>query len=91
MSAIERNVALLKDHPALLGYYICDDCGPGVKMAPGYNTIRQLDPFHITVGAGVRLLKAIRLFLGRLVLIADEAFWRTAVCTEQSAVYRLAD
>ena len=52
LSAIERNVALVKDHPALLAYYLCDDCGPGVKMAPAYNTIRKLDPFHLTVGAG---------------------------------------
>ena len=94
LSAIKRNVALLKDHPALLGYYICDDCGPGVKMAPGYNTIRQLDPFHLTVGAGVRPIKAFRLFwlLIHVVLVADTgAFCCIAVCTEQSAVYRLAD
>ena len=71
LSAIERNVALLKDHPALLGYYICDDCGSGVKMAPGYNTIRQLDPFHLTVGAGVRPLKAFRLFWLLVVLVTD--------------------
>ena len=92
LSAIERNVALLKDHPALLGYYICDDCGPGVKMAPGYNTIRQLDPFHLTVGAGVRPIEAIRLFWLLKVLVADTGtFCYIAVCTEQSAVYRLAD
>jgi hypothetical protein len=33
-------------------YYICDDCGPGEDMAAAYNTIRQLDPYHLTVGAG---------------------------------------
>ena len=49
---IKRNVALVKDHPALLAYYICDDCGPGAQMASAYNTIRQLDPFHLVVGAG---------------------------------------
>lgn len=49
---IKRNVALVKDHPALLAYYLCDDCGPGAEMASAYNTIRQLDPFHLSVGAG---------------------------------------
>lgn len=52
LSVIERNVALVKDHPALLAYYICDDCGPGAQMASAYNTLRQLDPFHLVVGAG---------------------------------------
>jgi hypothetical protein len=52
LSMIERNVALVKDHPALLAYYLCDDCGPGEDMAAAYNTIRQLDPYHLTVGAG---------------------------------------
>ena len=61
-------------------------------MAPGYNTIRRLDPFHLTVGAGVRPLQAIRLFWLLVVLVTDTgAFWYIAVCTEQSAVYRLAD
>ena len=81
LSAIERNVALLKDHPALLGYYICDDCGPGVKMAPGYNTIRQLDPFHLTVGAGVRPIKAIRLFCLLIVMVADTGWGILLYCS----------
>ena len=52
LTMIEKNVALVKDHPALLAYYLCDDCGPGQAMAAAYNTIRQLDPYHLTVGAG---------------------------------------
>ena len=52
LSMIQRNVALVKDHPALLAYYLCDDCGPGEDQSAAYNTIRALDPFHLTVGAG---------------------------------------
>lgn len=45
-------VNLIKDHPALLAYYICDDCGPNPVMTQAYNTIRNMDPYHLTVGAG---------------------------------------
>eukprot|EP01044_Picomonas_judraskeda_P017878 COSAG03_NODE_3440_length_2013_cov_1.116510_1_plen_107_part_10 len=40
-----------KDHPALLGYYTCDDCGSNEQAAQVRNTIFKLDPWHITAGA----------------------------------------
>eukprot|EP00931_Biecheleriopsis_adriatica_P105159 TRINITY_DN7972_c1_g1_i2.p1 TRINITY_DN7972_c1_g1~~TRINITY_DN7972_c1_g1_i2.p1 ORF type:complete len:421 (+),score=55.15 TRINITY_DN7972_c1_g1_i2:24-1265(+) len=48
---VNQSVMLVKDHPALLGYYICDDCHTEPHMAQVYNSIKILDPFHITVGA----------------------------------------
>jgi hypothetical protein len=44
-------VAFVKDHPALLAYYICDDCHPQDEMAQIYNTLKELDPYHIVSGA----------------------------------------
>ena len=52
LTMIQKNVALVKDHPALLAYYLCDDCGSSEQFSAAYNTIRELDPFHLTVGAG---------------------------------------
>jgi hypothetical protein len=48
---LENSVALVKDHPALLGYYICDDCQPYPDRAKVYNTIKALDPYHLIAGA----------------------------------------
>ena len=50
------NVTLIKDHPALLGYNICDDCcGASTDFialqSRLYNTIKAADPHHITAGA----------------------------------------
>jgi hypothetical protein len=50
------NVTLIKDHPALLGYSICDDCCGGsadfiALQSRLYNTIKAADPHHITTGA----------------------------------------
>ena len=44
----------VKDHPATLGYYVCDDCwghDPAVQ-ARFYRVLKTLDPYHITAGAG---------------------------------------
>eukprot|EP00039_Didymoeca_costata_P017633 m.326957 g.326957 ORF g.326957 m.326957 type:complete len:686 (-) comp16563_c0_seq2:5534-7591(-) len=55
---VVANVTLMKDHPALLGYYICDDCCPVNSslefisyQAQLYNLIKSADPYHITTGA----------------------------------------
>ena len=58
---IRSNVSLVKDHPAILGWYICDDCCPFApasqpignisKEAIVYNLIKELDPYHLTFGA----------------------------------------
>ena len=45
------SVCSQKDHPALLGYYTCDDCGSNEQAAQVRNTIFKLDPWHITAGA----------------------------------------
>lgn len=49
------NVSAVRNHSAILGYYICDDCCGGQssvsEQAQLYNAIKQLDPFHIIVGA----------------------------------------
>jgi hypothetical protein len=48
-------IGLVKGHPALLGYYICDDCCQSdvgaAYQAQGYNIIKQNDPYHVVVGA----------------------------------------
>jgi hypothetical protein len=53
---VEAAVAVVRDHPALLGYYICDDCNqpeifPPLKMSQLYGALKALDPFHVTLGA----------------------------------------
>ena len=53
MNALKSNITLVKDHPAVLGYYVCDDCcGSGVaRMAQSYALFKELDPYHPTFGA----------------------------------------
>jgi hypothetical protein len=51
LAYVRQTVALVKDHSALLAYYICDDCEPHPDMSVAYNEIFRLDPFHVTVGA----------------------------------------
>ena len=50
-----NNITLVKDHPALLGYYICDDCCMNQKsismMSQAYNIIKNMDPYHAVIGA----------------------------------------
>ena len=52
---LKHRVELVMHHPALLGYYICDDCCKSdigtSMMAQAYNFIRDLDMYHITIGA----------------------------------------
>jgi hypothetical protein len=54
-SVIDRTVGLVKDHPAVLAYYICDDCcysDNGTSFqSQAYNYIKELDPYHAVVGA----------------------------------------
>ena len=55
LKSLEAAVALVKDHPALLGYYICDDCCQSdvgaAFQAQAYNIIKKLDPYHAIIGA----------------------------------------
>jgi hypothetical protein len=44
----------IKDHPATLGYYICDDCCDSQYqdvLSWVYKALKALDPYHITIGA----------------------------------------
>ena len=47
------NISLVKEHPALLGYYICDDCCGARPSAQAlvYTFLRDIDPYHVTIGA----------------------------------------
>lgn len=46
---ITRKIELVKDHPAILGWYTCDDeCD---HRGDVYTAIKQLDPFHAIYGA----------------------------------------
>lgn len=53
--SLKSLVGLVKRHPALLGYYICDDCCQSdvgaAYQAQGYNMIKGLDPYHAVIGA----------------------------------------
>jgi hypothetical protein len=55
LASLMALVSLVRGHPALLGYYICDDCCQSdvgaAYQAQGYNIIKQLDPYHAVVGA----------------------------------------
>jgi hypothetical protein len=66
-AAFTELVNAVKDSPALLGYYTCDDCtGMAARAAPDlnltnwdtctglarlYTALRELDPHHVTIGA----------------------------------------
>ena len=49
------NVSAVRNHSALLGYYVCDDCCGSAASVSGqsqlYNAIKLLDPWHIVVGS----------------------------------------
>ena len=49
------NITFVKDHPAILGYEICDDCcstTPDISLQSQiYQLIKNLDPYHVTIGA----------------------------------------
>lgn len=49
------NITFMKDHPAILGWYICDDCcSPQSDISlqsQVYQLIKDLDPYHVTIGA----------------------------------------
>jgi len=50
-----KNITRVMDHPALLGYYICDDCCTNAHdislQSQLYILLKNLDPYHITIGA----------------------------------------
>ena len=58
VAGVTANVSFVMHHPALLGYYICDDCCPvndnfhnvGLQ-ARLYQLIKSIDPYHIVTGA----------------------------------------
>eukprot|EP00040_Diaphanoeca_grandis_P029827 m.175459 g.175459 ORF g.175459 m.175459 type:complete len:773 (-) comp31821_c1_seq1:377-2695(-) len=57
-AGVIANVTLVKSHPALLGYYICDDCCPVndnfenvALQARLYQLIKSVDAYHIVTGA----------------------------------------
>eukprot|EP01052_Picozoa_sp_SAG31_P020758 SAG31_NODE_1575_length_7841_cov_3.083958_3_plen_721_part_00 len=44
----------IKDHPATLGYYVCDDCCDSQYQGVltwVYKALKALDPYHVTIGA----------------------------------------
>eukprot|EP00948_MAST-09A_sp_MAST-9A-sp1_P003502 g3502.t1 len=49
------NISFVKNHPALLGYYICDDCCSNQHdislQSQVYQLIKAHDPYHLTIGA----------------------------------------
>ena len=55
LTALRGAIELVKDHPALLGYYICDDCCQSdvgaAYQAQAYNYIKSVDPYHAIIGA----------------------------------------
>ena len=55
LADLKNNVSLVKDHPAILGYYICDDCcsnNADVSLqAQVYQLLKNIDPYHVTIGA----------------------------------------
>jgi hypothetical protein len=52
---LRSNVTLVRNHPALLGYYVCDDCCGSQRdvsmQAQVYTLIKDLDPYHAIIGA----------------------------------------
>ena len=58
---VERIVTAYRDHPALLGWYVCDDCMTSWIVAQRtagtptvdhvYNRLKKLDPWHVVIGA----------------------------------------
>lgn len=52
---LRRNASLVARHPALLGYYVCDDCcsnNADISLqAQVYAILRDVDPYHVTIGA----------------------------------------
>eukprot|EP01052_Picozoa_sp_SAG31_P010684 SAG31_NODE_592_length_13726_cov_7.188082_4_plen_460_part_00 len=55
-AALSSTVAELKEHPAVLGWYLCDDCCESMEfntvlMRQAYIDIKFLDPYHVTIGA----------------------------------------
>jgi hypothetical protein len=58
IAAVSANVSHVKDHPAILAWYICDDCCPrNVNLgntslqAKLYSLIKMVDPYHVVSGA----------------------------------------
>ena len=57
LEALRASVELVREHPALLGYYVCDDCcsnNHDVSLqAQVYAVLKDVDPYHPTIGASV--------------------------------------
>ena len=55
LAALIENVTFAAKEAAVVGYYICDDCcGASVDMslqAQAYTLLKELDPYHVTMGA----------------------------------------
>ena len=49
------NISVVQNHPALLGYMVCDDCCSSREQtsltAQLYDRLKQLDPYHLIMGA----------------------------------------
>ena len=58
LEALRASVELVREHPALLGYYVCDDCcsnNHDVSLqAQVYAVMKDVDPYHPTIGASAR-------------------------------------
>ena len=55
LEVLRASVELVREHPALLGYYVCDDCcsnNHDVSLqAQVYAVMKDVDPYHPTIGA----------------------------------------
>ena len=52
---LKGNLTKVMGHPAILGFYVCDDCcddQPDISaMAQIFNIIKSIDPYHLIAGA----------------------------------------
>jgi hypothetical protein len=55
LASLKANISTFQHHPAVMGWYICDDCcsdTPDISLqAQVYQLIKDLDPYHVTIGA----------------------------------------
>ena len=55
LANLKANITTFQHHPAILGWYICGDCcsdTPDISLqAQVYQLIKDMDPYHVTIGA----------------------------------------
>ena len=56
LGQIKANMSLVMGHPAVAGWYVCDDCsgtGPVARnLSLAVRQLREHDPYHLFYGAG---------------------------------------